>query len=134
MPQENKLELLMQQLLWNLQKAATNFNVKVDSMYNDLNNKFEFLSTHVKKLDIQVIQIAEVVKRPSGTLPGKVEQNRKNKYVNAITLRIGKELEHNTKEKRADAENTMEKEEAEIGIVPKQPNEDMAPPPHSTFF
>ncbi|KFK31307.1 hypothetical protein AALP_AA6G095700 [Arabis alpina] len=93
--QENKLESLMQQLLLSHQKSATEINVKVDNMYNDLNGKFEALSSHVKKLDTQVAQTAEAIKRPQGVLPGKPEHNPKNEYLgcNSITLRSGKVLE-----------------------------------------
>ncbi|KAF8084969.1 hypothetical protein N665_0691s0008 [Sinapis alba] len=100
--QESKLELMMQQLMINQQKTASeinikvdNINVKVDIMYQNLNNKWEFLSAYVKKLDTQVAQTVEAVKRPTGVLPGKNEQNPRNKFVNAITLRSGKELPHN---------------------------------------
>ncbi|KAF8107321.1 hypothetical protein N665_0123s0012 [Sinapis alba] len=85
---------MMQQLMINQQKSASeinikvdNINVKVDNMYQDLNNKWESLSAHVKKLDTQVAQTAEAVKRPAGVLPGKNEQNPRNEFLNAITLR-----------------------------------------------
>ncbi|XP_024006469.1 uncharacterized protein LOC112082980 [Eutrema salsugineum] len=66
-------------------------NAKVDTMYNDLNGKYEAVWTHVKKLDVQVAQTAESVKRSPGNLPGKGE-NPINEFVNAIELRSGKTL------------------------------------------
>ncbi|KAF8114871.1 hypothetical protein N665_0032s0003 [Sinapis alba] len=64
-------------------------------MYQDLNNKWESLSAHVKKLDTQVAQTAKAVKRSVGVLPRKNEQNPRNEFVNAITLRSGKKLPPN---------------------------------------
>ncbi|XP_024016668.1 uncharacterized protein LOC112090207 [Eutrema salsugineum] len=68
---QDELKNMMQQLLVNQQKASTEINSKVDSMYNNLNGKFEAVWTHMKKLDIQIAQTAEAVKRPPRTLPGK---------------------------------------------------------------
>ncbi|XP_013614189.1 PREDICTED: uncharacterized protein LOC106320378 [Brassica oleracea var. oleracea] len=103
---ESKLESMLQQLMLNQQKTASeintkvdNINVKVDTMYHDMNNKWECLSAHVKKLVTQVTQTAETVRRPTGILHGRGEHNPKNDYVNAITLRSGNELV--LKEKRS---------------------------------
>lgn len=68
-------------------------------MFQDMNNKWESLSAHVKKLETQVAQTAEAVQRPTGVLPGRGEHNPRNEFVNAITLRSGKELV--SKEKRS---------------------------------
>ncbi|XP_024010313.1 uncharacterized protein LOC112085339 [Eutrema salsugineum] len=80
--QESKLELMMQQVMINQQTTAKEIHVKVDGMYHDLSNKienidnkYESLATHVKKLDIQVAQIPDAIKRQSGNLPGKPEIN-----------------------------------------------------------
>ncbi|XP_024010206.1 uncharacterized protein LOC112085245 [Eutrema salsugineum] len=54
---------------------TVDFNGKIDAMYLDLNGKIEVLNTHVKKLDTQVAQTAESVKRQEGFLPGKTDTN-----------------------------------------------------------
>lgn len=59
-------------------------------MYNDLNSKFEALSTHVKKLDIKVAQTVEAIKRQAGVLPVQLEYNPKE-YCNAIIIELRKE-------------------------------------------
>ena len=38
-------------------------NGKVDSVYNNLNTKFETLHIHLKKMEMQVVQTGEAVKR-----------------------------------------------------------------------
>ncbi|CAA7033653.1 unnamed protein product [Microthlaspi erraticum] len=70
----DELKGMMQQMLMNQQKSTAETHLKIDTMYNDLNGKYEAVWTHVKKLDVQVAQTAEAVKRPHGTLPGKGEQ------------------------------------------------------------
>ncbi|CAA7054041.1 unnamed protein product [Microthlaspi erraticum] len=66
--------IVLKQMLMNQQKSTAETHLKIDTMYNDLNGKYEAVWTHVKKLDVQVAQTAEAVKRPHGTLPGKGEQ------------------------------------------------------------
>ncbi|XP_024015926.1 uncharacterized protein LOC112089182 [Eutrema salsugineum] len=91
-------------------------NAKVDTMYNDLNGKYEAVWTHVKKLDVQVAQTAEAVKRSPGTLPGKGE-NPRNEFVNAIELKSGKTLHAaptssvSEKRKKKDVEHLLQEEE-----------------------
>ncbi|MBW1279404.1 hypothetical protein, partial [Escherichia coli] len=85
----------------NQQKCATEINTKVDAMYSDLNGRLEAVCNHVKKLDIQVAQTADAVKRPQGVLPGKPDTNPRE-FVNAIGLRSGRVLPPVV---RAEAEN-----------------------------
>ncbi|CAD5324657.1 unnamed protein product [Arabidopsis thaliana] len=51
--------------------------VRMRNMYGDLNEKFESLATHMKKLETQIVQNSESVKRQPGTLPGRTEENLK---------------------------------------------------------
>ncbi|CAA7021414.1 unnamed protein product [Microthlaspi erraticum] len=88
----DELKGMMQQMLMNQQKSTAETHLKIDTMYNDLNGKYEAVWTHVKKLDVQVAQTAEGVKRPHGTLPGKGEQNPWNEYVAQVELRSGRKL------------------------------------------
>ncbi|KAL1200750.1 hypothetical protein V5N11_007537 [Cardamine amara subsp. amara] len=95
----DELKAMMQQVLvnnQNKQKNSNDMNVKIDSMYTDLNGKFDAVHTHLKMLDTQVGQTAEAVKRQQGVLPAKGENPRKDKEianVYAITTRSGKVVE-----------------------------------------
>ena len=61
--QESKIEEMLDRVLEGQQRMTGDFNGKVDSVYNNLNTKFETLHTHVKKLEMQVVQTGEAVKR-----------------------------------------------------------------------
>ncbi|KAG7552323.1 Aspartic peptidase domain superfamily [Arabidopsis thaliana x Arabidopsis arenosa] len=82
--QGSKLEMMMQELLASHHATSRDINVKIENIYGELNGKFESLSTHVKKLEIQVAQTSEAVKRQAGVLPGRAEENYKG-YCNAIS-------------------------------------------------
>ncbi|XP_010468705.1 PREDICTED: uncharacterized protein LOC104748816 [Camelina sativa] len=100
-PQESKLEQMMQALIDNQKKNAGEINVKIDNMYSELNGRIETLNTHVRVLENQVAQASVRVKAPPGTLPCKSEANPKE-FLNAITLRSGKEIEGPPLTKRTD--------------------------------
>ena len=53
------------------------------SVYTNLNTKFEPLSTHVKKLEMQVVQTREAVKRQEALTRGVGDDVMKH-HVNAI--------------------------------------------------
>jgi len=74
---DNEMKLMMQQVLEDQKKNAADINVKVDSMYNDLNGKFATLSSHVKTLENQVSQIVSASMRPAGAHSGKVKPKGK---------------------------------------------------------
>ncbi|XP_019093237.1 PREDICTED: uncharacterized protein LOC109129440 [Camelina sativa] len=57
-PQDNKLELMMQALLDGHKKSSAEINVKIDSMYIDLNGKFERLSSRVDSINKRVSAIS----------------------------------------------------------------------------
>ena len=46
---------MIDRVLEGQQNLTVDFNGKIDSLYN-LNTKFETLSTHVKKMEMQVVQ------------------------------------------------------------------------------
>ena len=54
--QESKIEALLSKVLEGHQSMTVDFNGKIDSVYTNLNTKYETLSTHVKKLEMQVVQ------------------------------------------------------------------------------
>ncbi|XP_009123708.1 uncharacterized protein LOC103848580 [Brassica rapa] len=78
---ESKIEAMIDQVLEGQQKLMVNFNGKIDVVYTELNAKFETLNTHVKKLETQVVQTREAVKKQETFIKG----NEALKYhVNAI--------------------------------------------------
>ncbi|XP_010436787.1 PREDICTED: uncharacterized protein LOC104720601 [Camelina sativa] len=76
-PQESKLEQMMHALMENQKKNATEVNVKIDSMYSELNGRIESLNSHMRVLENQVAQSVARVKAPPGILPGKNKTNPK---------------------------------------------------------
>ena len=54
--QEGKFEGMLDRVLKGQQSMTVDFNGKIDSVYNNLNTKFATLSTHVKKLEMQVVE------------------------------------------------------------------------------
>ena len=61
--QESKIKAMFDRVLEVQQNLAVDFNGKNNSVYNNLNIKFETLSTHLKKLEMQVVQTGEAVKK-----------------------------------------------------------------------
>ncbi|MES7295868.1 hypothetical protein U6M95_12550 [Cutibacterium acnes] len=89
---KSRLEAMMEQFLEGQQQMITvSFNSKIDALYENLNGKFESLSTHMKELDAKVARTAGYVQRPDGYLPGLTDANPKYQC-NAVTLRSGKKL------------------------------------------
>ena len=60
---ESKIEYMFDQVLEGPQKLMVNFNGKIDDVYSELNTKFESLNTHVRKLETQVVQTVDTIKR-----------------------------------------------------------------------
>ena len=54
--QERKIEEMLDRVLEGQQRMRVDFNGKIDSVYTNLNTKFETLSTHLKKLEMHVLQ------------------------------------------------------------------------------
>ena len=54
--QERKIKAMLDRVLEGQQNLTVDFNGKIDFVYNNLNIKFETLSTHLKKLEMQVVQ------------------------------------------------------------------------------
>ena len=54
--QESKIKEMLDRVLETHQRMTVDFNGKTDFIYTYLNTKFETLSTHVKKLEMQVVQ------------------------------------------------------------------------------
>ena len=60
-----------------------NFNGKIDDVYIEQNSKFESLNNHVRKLETQVVQKGETVKRQEAFIQGKGDESLKH-HVSAI--------------------------------------------------
>ncbi|XP_010418610.1 PREDICTED: uncharacterized protein LOC104704179 [Camelina sativa] len=86
-PQDNKLELMMQVLLDGHKKSSDEINVKIDSMYNDLNRKFERLSSRVDSIDKRVSAISSRSKNKDScnaiTLHGGIEDGLSCAVINS---------------------------------------------------
>ncbi|KAF3526786.1 hypothetical protein F2Q69_00046124 [Brassica cretica] len=82
-PNELKgLCMMMQQLLQvqhvqakALNQVTTDINTRMDDMFTELSTKIDAVSSHMKRIDIQIGQIAETVKRQQGNLPRKSVMN-----------------------------------------------------------
>jgi len=59
------------------------FNGKIDSAYNSLNPRIETLGTQVRKLEMQVVQTGDTVKRQEA-LAREVGVEKAKHHVNAI--------------------------------------------------
>ena len=88
---EGIVEFIMGKVLKGQQKMSANFDVRLDSMYSNLNEKFEGVSAHLKKLDIQVAHYDGLVRREEGFFPGITDTNPRHP-VNVVTLRSGRQL------------------------------------------
>lgn len=62
---------------------TVDFNGKIDSVYTNLNTKFETLSTHVKKMEMQVVQTGDAVRRQEASTRGVGDDVMKH-HVNPI--------------------------------------------------
>lgn len=83
---------MMRTLMDSHQQSSSNINVKINSMYNELNGRIETLINHIRMLDNQAAQSAAGVRAPPGVLLGKLEENPRE-FMHAITLRSGKGYE-----------------------------------------
>ncbi|KAF3590794.1 hypothetical protein DY000_02024596 [Brassica cretica] len=60
---ESKIEAMLDRVLEGQQQLTVDFNGKIDSAYNSLNTRIETLGTQVRKLEMQVVQTGDTVKR-----------------------------------------------------------------------
>ncbi|KAG5384855.1 hypothetical protein IGI04_036325 [Brassica rapa subsp. trilocularis] len=81
--QESKIEEMLDRVLLGQQQITMDFNGKIDSAYNNLSTKIETLGTQVRKLETQVIQTGETIKRQEAFAREAGADKRKH-HVNAI--------------------------------------------------
>ncbi|KAF3510009.1 hypothetical protein F2Q69_00009629 [Brassica cretica] len=109
------LVMMMQQLLQGMQihgkalnQVSTDINTRMDNMFTKLNTKYNTVSNHIKRIDVQLVQTTESVKSQQGTLPGENVMNPRVEHCNAAELRCekseGKEPEQLSVEIFPDAE------------------------------
>ncbi|KAF3565841.1 hypothetical protein DY000_02014041 [Brassica cretica] len=119
-PDELKgLGMMMQQLLQGmkihgnaLNQVSTDINTRMDNMFTELNTKYDTVSNHIKRIDVQLAQTTERVKSQQGDLPGKNVMNPRVEHCNVAELRCekseGKEPEQLSVETVPDAEERTE--------------------------
>ena len=78
----DELKGMMQQLLQGqqiqrkaLKQVTTEINTQMDNMFMELNSKYDVVASHIRKMNVQIAQTAETIKRQHGTLPGKTYNN-----------------------------------------------------------
>ncbi|WZY99104.1 hypothetical protein YC2023_071433 [Brassica napus] len=74
---------MLDRVLLGQQQITVDFNGKIDSAYNNLNTKIETLGTQVRKLETQVIQTGETIKRQEA-FAREVGAEKGKHHVNAI--------------------------------------------------
>ncbi|KAF2541156.1 hypothetical protein F2Q68_00030911 [Brassica cretica] len=80
----------------------------MDNMFMELNSKYDVVASHIRKMDVQIAQTAETIKRQHGTLPGKTDKNPKD--CNAVELRSGRHLPDPVPKKLTAKEKGKQKE------------------------
>ncbi|KAG5415359.1 hypothetical protein IGI04_002926 [Brassica rapa subsp. trilocularis] len=85
------LGMMMQQLLQGqqvqakvLNQVTTEIDTRMGNMFTELNNKYDNLAIHMRKIDVQLAQTAESVKRQQETLPGRTDKNPRTEHCNAV--------------------------------------------------
>ncbi|WZZ88745.1 hypothetical protein YC2023_117324 [Brassica napus] len=81
--QESKIEAMLDRVLEGQQQLTVDFNGKIDSAYNSLNTRIETLGTQVRKLEMQVVQTGDTVKRQDA-LAREAGVEKSKHHVNAI--------------------------------------------------
>ncbi|KAF3549743.1 hypothetical protein DY000_02002800 [Brassica cretica] len=128
-----RLAMMMQQLLQGqqvqgkeLNQVTTNINTRMNNMFNDLSTKYDNVASHMRQMDIQISQIAEIVRRQQGSLSGKTETNPKE--CNAVALRSGRQLTEPVPKRFTTAEKGKQKESEQSPLdVPVAENETEQP-------
>ena len=74
---------MFHQFLEGLEKIVVNFNGKIDVVFNNLNGKFDTLNTQVKKLETQVAQNTEAVRKQEAQAKERSQTGQRH-HVNAL--------------------------------------------------
>ena len=110
-----ELKGMMQQLLQGqqmqgkaLNQVTNEINTRMDNMFPELNSKYDAAASHIRKMDVQIAQTAETIKRQQGTLLGKTNKNPKD--CNAVELRSGRHLPDPVSKKLTSKEKGKQKD------------------------
>ncbi|KAF3537300.1 hypothetical protein F2Q69_00023642 [Brassica cretica] len=80
---ESKIEALLDRVLEGQQQLTVDFNGKIDSAYNSLNTRIKTLGTQVRKLEMQVVQTGDTLRRQEA-LAREAGVEKAKHHVNAI--------------------------------------------------
>ncbi|KAG5410365.1 hypothetical protein IGI04_006684, partial [Brassica rapa subsp. trilocularis] len=122
-PDELKgLGMMMQQLLQGqqvqakaLNQVTTEIDTRMGNMFTELNNKYDNLAIHIRKIDVQLAQTAESVKRQQETIPGRTDKNPRTEHCNAVEQSFAETI-------LVAEENTEQSASSEV-IAPSEPAE-----------
>ncbi|KAG5397727.1 hypothetical protein IGI04_019541 [Brassica rapa subsp. trilocularis] len=122
-PDELKgLGMMMQQLLQGqqvqakaLNQVTTEIDTRMGNMFTELNNKYDNLVIHIRKIDVQLAQTVESVKRQQETLPGRTDKNLRTEHCNAVEQPFAETV-------LVAEENTEQSTSSEV-IAPSEPAE-----------
>ncbi|KAF2569010.1 hypothetical protein F2Q68_00024630 [Brassica cretica] len=110
-----------------LNQVSTDINTRMENMFIELNTKYDNVSNHIKRIDVQLAQTAESVKRQQGMLPGTSAMNPRVEHCNVKELRCekteGKEPEQLSAETAPGAEERTEQSASSEATVPDKPTE-----------
>ncbi|KAF3533856.1 hypothetical protein DY000_02036880 [Brassica cretica] len=67
-----------------LNQVTTEMDTRMGNMFTELNNKYDNLAIHIRKIDVQLAQTVESFKRQQETLPGRTDKNPRTEHCNAI--------------------------------------------------
>ncbi|KAL0647276.1 hypothetical protein Bca4012_045567 [Brassica carinata] len=73
-----------------LNHVFIDINTRMDNMFTELNTKYDIVNNHIKRIDVQLAQTAESVKRQQGMLSGKNAMNPRVEHCNETELRCEK--------------------------------------------
>jgi len=114
--------MMMQQLLQGqqvqakvLNQVTTEIDTRMGNMFTELNNKYDNLAIHMRKIDVQLAQTVESVKRQQETLPGRTDKNPRTEHCNAVEQSFAETI-------LVAEENTEQSASSEV-IAPSEPAE-----------
>ncbi|KAF3596716.1 hypothetical protein DY000_02024744 [Brassica cretica] len=67
-----------------LNQVTTEIDTRMGNMFTEMNAKYDAVASHIRKIDVQLAQTNESVKRQQGMLPGKSAINPRTEHCNAI--------------------------------------------------
>ncbi|KAF8097735.1 hypothetical protein N665_0282s0006 [Sinapis alba] len=113
-----------------LNQVTTDINTRMDNMFTELNTKYDIVSNHIRRIDVQLAQTAESVKRHEGMLPVKTDKNPRAHHCNVVEMRYERSEENKTEQPFAEtAPGAEERTEHSASSEVTAPNEPIEIPP-----